>query len=55
MNKLYVIRFLISHDYCISTWSCWNPASLNNKMARNPEWTFSLKEDNDTHQIWEAR
>lgn len=55
MNKLYVIRFLINHDYCVSTWNGWSQEDLDNKMALNPGWDYKLVEDNDTHQIWEAR
>jgi len=55
MNKLYVIRFLINHDYVISTWYGWNQEDADDKMQKNSEWTFSLVEDNDIHKIWEAR
>lgn len=55
MNKLYVIRFLLSNGYVVSTWYGWSQEDIDQKMALNPEWTFSLKEDNDIHQIWEAK
>lgn len=55
MNKLYVIRFKISHDYTISTWYGWNQEDAIDKMKNNPEWTFTLVENNDTHKIWDAR
>lgn len=55
MNKLYTIRFLLSNGYVISTWYGWSKEDIDRKMALNPEWTFTLAEDNDIHQIWEAR
>lgn len=55
MNKLYTIRFLLSNGYVISTWYGWSQEDIDRKMALNPEWTFTLAEDNDIHQIWEAR
>lgn len=54
MNKLYVIRFRLSNGYIISTWSAWSETDALNKMALNPEWTFTLTEDNDIHKIWDA-
>lgn len=54
MNKLYVIRFKISHDFTISTWSGWDQADAEDKMRKNPEWTYTLVENNDIHKIWEA-
>ena len=55
MNKLYIIRFKISHDYTVSTWFSWNEADAVEKMKANPEWKFSLVEDNDAHKLWDAR
>lgn len=55
MNKLFVIRFRILHDYIVSTWSGWSEEAAREKMKNNPEWTFSLAEDNDVHKIWDAR
>jgi len=55
MNKLYVIRFKISHDYVVSTWSAWTQEEAEKKMLLNPEWSFTLVEDNETHKIWDAR
>lgn len=54
MNKLYVIRFRLSNGYIISTWTGWNEEDAASKMRTNPEWTFALAEDNDTHKIWDA-
>ena len=55
MNRLYIIRFLISHGFCVSTWYAWDEAVALKKISDNPEWIFTLVEDNDIHAIWEAR
>lgn len=55
MNKLYIINFKLSNGYTVSTWYGWNEPEAIEKMDKNPEWTFELVEDNDTHKIWDAR
>lgn len=55
MNKLYVIRFLLSNSFCISVWYAWDRADVLKKMADNPEWTYELVEDFDIHAVWNAR
>ena len=55
MNKLYIIRFLLSNGYCVSTWSAWSEEAIIDKMKKNPEWKFTVTENNDTHKIWDAR
>lgn len=55
MNKLYVIRFLLSSGYCVSTYNAWSEEDVVAKMNANPEWEFTLVENNGTHKIWEAR
>lgn len=55
MNKLYIIRFRLSNDYVISTWSAWTEEAAQDKIRKNPEWTFNVVEDNDTHKIWDAK
>lgn len=56
MNKLYVIRFYYPNGYLLTTWTLWDAAALKEKIAHySDEWKFTLAEDNDTHQIWDAR
>lgn len=55
MNKLYVINFRLSNGYIVSTWWTWDADTLKEKKTANPEWTFSLTEDNAVHQIWDAK
>lgn len=55
MNKMYIIHFRISHDCIVSTWFSWNESDAIEKMKANPEWEYTLSEDNDTHKIWDAR
>lgn len=55
MNKLYVIRFLLSNGFCVSVWYAWDRAATLNKIANNPEWSFEIQEDDDVHTIWNAR
>ena len=54
MNKLYVIRFKLSNGYIVSTWSAWSEKEAEEKIRKNPEWEFTVAEDNDTHKIWDA-
>ena len=57
MNKLFVIRFLLpGHpEYCLSTWYGWSEADAQEKIRKNPEWEFTVSENNEIHKIWEAR
>lgn len=55
MNKLFIIRFLFPTGDCISTWSAWDEEVALENIRKNPEWTFTVVEDNDIHKIWEAR
>lgn len=54
MNKLYVIRFKLPNGYIVSAWHTWSRQDAEQKMRMNPEWTFSLMENNETHMIWDA-
>ena len=54
MNRLYIIRFRLSNNYIVSTWWAWNEEEAVEKIQKNPEWTFTLAEDNDAHKIWDA-
>lgn len=54
MNKLYVIRFTLKNGYIISTWTTWTEKAALEKIRKNPEWTFKVVEDNETHKIWSA-
>lgn len=55
MNKLYVIKFMLKDDFCISTYNCWNPSEAKAKMDKNPEWNYEIVEDNNIHCIIEGR
>ena len=55
MNKLYTINWKLSNGYVISTCSFWREELLKEKMEKNPEWSFTKVEDNEVHQIWEAK
>ena len=55
MNKLFTISFKLSNGYTVSTWYGWSEADAVEKMAKNPEWTYSVIVDNDIHKIWIAR
>ena len=55
MNKLYIIRFKLSNDYVVSTWWAWNEEEIKEKISKNPEWTFTVVEDNEIHKVWDAR
>lgn len=55
MNKLYIIKFLLPNGYVVSTWSVWDESLAIDKIEKNPEWKFTVVEDNETHKIWEAR
>lgn len=55
MNKLYIIKFMLSNDYVVSVWYAWNADELKNKIAANPEWNFNMVENNHIHMIYEAR
>lgn len=55
MNKLYVIKFILKGDFCISTYNCWNPSEAKAKMDKNPEWNYEIVEDNNIHCIIEGR
>lgn len=59
MNKLYVIRFLIRDAFGdwlnIFTLSRWNQEDIEQAKQSFAGWTYTLAEDNDIHQIWEAR
>ena len=55
MNKLYVIRFKLSNDYTVSTWHTWDEQDALDKIQKNPEWEFTVVEDNGVHQIWDAK
>lgn len=55
MNKLYTINFQLSNGYIISVYNTWSADDQRRKIEANPEWTFTLEEDNDTHRIYTAR
>lgn len=55
MNKLYVIIWKIKDDFEINRSCFWNPNSAMEKMKKNPEWNYTLVENNNTHMIWEAK
>lgn len=55
MNKLYVIKFVIDHNYVISVYNTFCRCSVEQKMENNPEWKYTLIESNDVHDIYEAR
>ena len=55
MNKLFTIRWLLSDDYVISVSNFWSEAAMNAKIAKNPEWNFTIAENNDCHMIVIAR
>lgn len=55
MNKLYIIHFHLPNGYIISTWTSWNESHVLDKISKNPEWKFTVVEDNRTHKIWDAR
>ena len=55
VNKLYVIHFHLPNGYIISTWTSWNESHVLDKISKNPEWKFTVVEDNSTHKIWDAR
>ena len=55
MNKLYCIKFLLSNGYTISVFNTWSREALEKKIESNPEWKFTLEEDNATHAIYTAR
>ena len=50
MNKLYVIKFMLKGDFCISRYSCWNPSEAKAKMDKN----YDFKK-NETDKIWWVR
>lgn len=54
MNKLYTIKFILSNGYVISVYNTFYPGDLIRKIANNPEWTFTLIESNDIHDIYIA-
>ena len=54
MNKLYIIRFKLSNDYTVSTWYGWSESEAVEKMAKNPEWDYTIVADNDIHKLWDA-
>ena len=58
MNKLYVIYFVLVHDgkdFPMSTWYGWKKKDMNDMMLWHSEWQYTLKENNGTHCIYEAR
>lgn len=55
MNKLFTISFQLENGYTISTWYGWNESDAIEKMAKNPEWTYTVIVDNNIHKIWIAR
>lgn len=55
MNKLYIIHFKLYNGYIVSTWTAWSEEAAQDKIRKNPEWTFSIVEDNATHKIWDAK
>ena len=55
MNKLYIIKFMLKNDFCVSVFSCWNLETLEKKIADNSNYcTFEIVENNDTHTIYKA-
>ena len=54
MNKLYVIQWTLSNGYIVSVSYFWNESELYDKMRKNPEWSFDIIEDNNTHKIIRA-
>lgn len=55
MNKLYVIKWVLSNGYVLSNSAFWNEEEMREKMRKNPEWVFEREEDNDVHKIVIAR
>lgn len=55
MNKLYTIKFELPNGYIISVHNTWNADDQNRKMKANPEWKYTLEEDNETHRIYTAK
>lgn len=55
MNKLFTIKWELQNGYVISVSNFWNQDDLNAKMEKNPEWSFTVTENNDVHMIVIAR
>ena len=55
MNKLYVINWALPDGYVFSTSSFWSKEEMDEKIRKNPEWSYEVTEDNATHKIVTAR
>lgn len=54
MNKLYCVKFIVREDLVFHR-NFWDEKLAVEYMKKNPDWHFTLAEDNDCHKIWEGR
>lgn len=54
-HQRFIIKFTLPDGQVISTLSTWNEEIVLKKIADNPEWEFTVIEDNYLRKVWIAK